>query len=103
MLLEQTHEKMIAMKLYGMAGSLKERLERADHQSLSKEEFSGCSSMTSGCIARIASSPLGCESPSSKSVTPRSKTSTIARRGAYTRPRYSSSRRTAGSMHISRS
>ena len=41
MLLEQTHEKMIAMKLYGMAGALKERLERADHQSLSKEEFLG--------------------------------------------------------------
>ncbi len=41
MLLEQTHEKMIAMKLYGMAGSLQERLERADHQSLSKEEFLG--------------------------------------------------------------
>jgi DNA replication protein DnaC len=41
MLLEQTHEKMIAMKLYGMAGSLKERLERADHRSLSKEELLG--------------------------------------------------------------
>jgi len=41
MLLEQTHEKMIAMKLYGMAGALKERLERVDHQSLSKEEFLG--------------------------------------------------------------
>ena len=41
MLFEQTHEKMIAMKLYGMAGSLQERLERADHQSLSKEEFLG--------------------------------------------------------------
>jgi DNA replication protein DnaC len=41
MLLEQTYEKMIAMKLYGMAGSLKERLERADHQDLSKEEFLG--------------------------------------------------------------
>ena len=27
MLLEQTHEKMIVMKLYGMAGALKERLE----------------------------------------------------------------------------
>jgi DNA replication protein DnaC len=41
MLLEQTHDKMIAMKLYGMAHSIKERLERADHQSLSKEEFLG--------------------------------------------------------------
>lgn len=41
MLLEQTYEKMIAMKLYGMAHSVKERLERADHQSLSKEEFLG--------------------------------------------------------------
>lgn len=41
MLFEQTYEKMIAMKLYGMAGSIKERLERADHQSLSKEEFLG--------------------------------------------------------------
>ncbi|HEX9875432.1 MAG TPA: IS21-like element helper ATPase IstB [Gammaproteobacteria bacterium] len=41
MLLEQTHDKMIAMKLYGMAHSVTERLERADHQSLSKEEFLG--------------------------------------------------------------
>lgn len=41
MLLEQTHEKMIAMKLYGMAGALKERIERADHQDLSKAEFLG--------------------------------------------------------------
>lgn len=41
MLLEQTYEKLISMKLYGMARSIKERLERADHQSLSKEEFLG--------------------------------------------------------------
>jgi DNA replication protein DnaC len=41
MLFEQTHEKLIAMKLYGMANTLKERLERVDHQSLSKEEFLG--------------------------------------------------------------
>jgi DNA replication protein DnaC len=39
MLLEQTHEKLIAMKLYGVAHALKTRLERADHQSLTKEEF----------------------------------------------------------------
>ena len=39
MLLEQTHEKLIAMKLYGMAHALKTRLERIDHQSLTKEEF----------------------------------------------------------------
>ena len=41
MLLEQTYEKLIAMKLYGMANTIKERLERVDHQSLSKEEFLG--------------------------------------------------------------
>ena len=41
MLLEQTYEKLIEMKLYGMAASIKERLERVDHQSLSKEEFFG--------------------------------------------------------------
>lgn len=41
MLLEQTHDKMITMKLYGMAHSVTERLERVDHQSLSKEEFLG--------------------------------------------------------------
>ena len=35
MLHEQTHEKLIAMKLFGMAASLKERLERRDHQDLS--------------------------------------------------------------------
>jgi DNA replication protein DnaC len=39
MLLEQTHDKLIAMKLYGMANALKTRLERLDHQSLTKEEF----------------------------------------------------------------
>lgn len=41
MLLEQTYDKLISMKLHGMASSVKERLERADHQSLSKEEFLG--------------------------------------------------------------
>jgi DNA replication protein DnaC len=41
MLLEQTHEKLVEMKLYGMANSVKERLERVDHQSLSKEEILG--------------------------------------------------------------
>ncbi len=41
MLHEQTHEKLIAMKLFGMATSLKERLERRDHQDLSKPEFFG--------------------------------------------------------------
>jgi DNA replication protein DnaC len=41
MLHEQTHEKLIAMKLFGMAASLKERLERRDHQNLSKPEFFG--------------------------------------------------------------
>lgn len=41
MLHEQTHEKLIAMKLFGMATALKERLERRDHQSLSKAEFLG--------------------------------------------------------------
>ena len=41
MLLEQTYAKLIEMKLYGMANALKDRLERVDHQSLSKEEFVG--------------------------------------------------------------
>jgi DNA replication protein DnaC len=41
MLDEQTHQKLIAMKLFGMAHSVKERLERRDHQSLSKAEFVG--------------------------------------------------------------
>jgi DNA replication protein DnaC len=41
MLLEQTYAKLAEMKLYGMASSIKERLERIDHQSLSKEEFLG--------------------------------------------------------------
>ena len=41
MLLEQTQQKLIAMKLYGMANAIKERLERVDHQSLSKEELLG--------------------------------------------------------------
>lgn len=41
MLDEQTHQKLIAMKLFGMAHSIKERLERRDHHSLSKSEFVG--------------------------------------------------------------
>jgi DNA replication protein DnaC len=41
MLLEQTLEKLNAMKLYGLARSLKERLERHDHQSLDKADFVG--------------------------------------------------------------
>ena len=56
MLLEQTYAKLVEMKLYGMANAIKERLERADHQSLSKEEFLGSSSTTSGCTARTANS-----------------------------------------------
>ena len=41
MLLEQTHDKLIAMKLFGMAAALKDRLARRDHQDLSKPEFLG--------------------------------------------------------------
>jgi DNA replication protein DnaC len=41
MLLEQTHQKLITMKLFGMAKALTERLERVDHQSLDKAEFLG--------------------------------------------------------------
>ena len=41
MLLEQTLEKLNAMKLFGLAQSLKERLERHDHQSLDKAAFVG--------------------------------------------------------------
>ena len=41
MLLEQTYDKLVAMKLYGMANTIKERLERVDHQSLGKEELLG--------------------------------------------------------------
>jgi DNA replication protein DnaC len=39
MLLEQTHEKLVAMKLFGLANAFKTRLERVDHQSLSNQEF----------------------------------------------------------------
>lgn len=39
MLIEQTYEKLLAMKLHGMSASIKQRLERPDHQDLSKEEF----------------------------------------------------------------
>jgi DNA replication protein DnaC len=41
MLLEQTLEKLNTMKLFGLAQSLKERLERQDHQSLDKAAFVG--------------------------------------------------------------
>jgi DNA replication protein DnaC len=41
MLYEQTHQKLIAMKLFGLAAALKDRLERRDHQDLSKTEFLG--------------------------------------------------------------
>lgn len=41
MLLEQTYQKLIAMKLFGMAHALKDRLERVDHHSLDKAEVIG--------------------------------------------------------------
>ena len=41
MLLEQTIDKLNAMKLFALAKSLQERLERQDHQNLSKAEFIG--------------------------------------------------------------
>jgi len=41
MLLEQTHDKLITMKLFGIAHALKDRLARVDHQDLSKAEFLG--------------------------------------------------------------
>ena len=41
MLLEQTIDKLNAMKLFALAKSLQERLERQDHQNLSKAEFVG--------------------------------------------------------------
>ncbi len=34
MLYEQTHQKLIVMKLFGLAAALKDRLERRDHQEL---------------------------------------------------------------------
>ena len=41
MLFEQTLDKVNGMKLFSLAKSPKERLERQDHQSLSKAEFVG--------------------------------------------------------------
>src|SRR3569833_1174687 len=41
MLLEQTIDKLNVMKLFALAKSLQERLERQDHQNLSKAEFVG--------------------------------------------------------------
>lgn len=41
MLLEQTYEKLIAMKLFGMANALKERIDRVDHHGLSHTDFLG--------------------------------------------------------------
>jgi DNA replication protein DnaC len=41
MFLEQTIDKLNAMKLFALAKSLQERLERQDHQNLSKAEFVG--------------------------------------------------------------
>ena len=41
MLHEQTHEKLIQMKLFGMAAAMKERLNRVDHQTLSASELLG--------------------------------------------------------------
>src|ERR671925_146048 len=41
MLNEPTHQKLIAMKLFGMAHAVKERLARVDHQSLSATELLG--------------------------------------------------------------
>jgi hypothetical protein len=38
MMLEQTYDKLIAMKLFGMAAALKERLSRPDHQDITKAD-----------------------------------------------------------------
>ena len=39
MLIEQTNEKLAQMKLFGMLNSVKDRLSRPDHQSLSSSEL----------------------------------------------------------------
>ncbi len=41
MLIEQTYEKLNAMKLHGMSNSLKERLGRPDHRDLAFTELFG--------------------------------------------------------------
>lgn len=41
MLVEQTVDKMVSMKMHKMAESFKERLSRVDHRSLDKSEFIG--------------------------------------------------------------
>ena len=41
MLNEPTHEKLITMKLFGMAAGFKERLSRIDHQDLNPSELVG--------------------------------------------------------------
>jgi DNA replication protein DnaC len=41
MLVEQTMDKLISMKMFKMAESLKERLSRTDHRSLSHSDFIG--------------------------------------------------------------
>jgi len=41
MMLEQTYDKLIAMKLFGMAAALKDRLARTDHQDLTKADLLG--------------------------------------------------------------
>ena len=61
MLHEQTHEKLIAMKFFGMVNALKDRLERRDHQDLSKTEFLGllvddlerCPELVRSCLPKI--------------------------------------------------
>jgi DNA replication protein DnaC len=41
MLIEQTYDKLIALKLHGMANAVKERLNRIDHQDLSPSQLLG--------------------------------------------------------------
>lgn len=55
LLIEQSYDKLIAMKLYGVTNALNTRLERVDHQSLTKEEFFfQCSAWTECAIATAA-------------------------------------------------
>jgi hypothetical protein len=53
MLYEQTHQKLIAMKLFGLAAALKDRVTI---KTSARPSSSAYSSMTSGCIAKIANS-----------------------------------------------
>ena len=102
MLHEQTHEKLIAMKLFGMATALKDRLERRDHQDLCKPEFFGLLVDDEWLYRENRKLTARLKLAKFKQRSAASKTSTTPPLGACAKIRCSNWHKTAGSRPMNR-